>query len=224
MKLEVRNLSKTYRTAGRELKVLRNINFSLKEGEWLTVIGRSGSGKTTLLKCIAGLLSVDEGSIIRYDHWSIQDGKEEELQAFRRENLGFIYQDYQLFDQFRCELNVMLPLLPFEKKENVREKARSLLEKVHLSDRLEHFPHQLSGGEKQRVAIARALINDPKLLICDEPTGNLDERSRDEIIELLLKLNKEGTSIIFVTHDRDLMELGQQTLQLKESMISNYLQ
>ncbi|MDF1508946.1 ABC transporter ATP-binding protein [Robertmurraya sp. DFI.2.37] len=214
MQLNVVNLNKTYKTASGEIQILKDITFNLEEGEWITILGRSGSGKTTLLQCLAGLLPPDEGSQIQFSNISISEANEDELQNYRQKYLGFIYQDFKLFPQFNCLLNVMLPLLPFENKNKVKEKALHLLEKVNLSDRLEHFPSQLSGGEKQRIAIARALINDPKLLICDEPTGNLDERSRDEVIQLIVDLNKDGTSVVLVTHDRELMNLGQQILEL----------
>ncbi|MGG0720148.1 ABC transporter ATP-binding protein [Robertmurraya massiliosenegalensis] len=214
MLLNVVNLNKTYETVGGELRILKDIKFTLDEGEWLTIIGRSGSGKTTLLQCLAGLLSPDKGSQIQFNNISISASNDDELQGYRQKYIGFIYQDFKLFPQFNCLLNVMLPLLPFEDKNKVKEKALHLLEKVNLSHRVEHFPSQLSGGEKQRIAIARALINNPKLLICDEPTGNLDEKSRDEVIQLLVDLNTDGTSVILVTHDRELMNLGQQTLKL----------
>ena len=214
--LNVKSLSKTYKTTAGDLPILKDIDFTLEEGEWLTIVGRSGSGKTTLLQCVAGLLPADDGSEIQFNDLIINNAKDEELQKFRRETLGFVYQDYKLFDQFNCELNVMLPLLPFEDKEKLKEKAHQLLDKVGLSDRVNHFPTQLSGGEKQRVAIARSLINDPEILICDEPTGNLDAKSRDDVINLLVELNKDGTSVILVTHDQELMDIGEKIIDLNE--------
>ena len=214
--LNVKNLSKTYKTTAGDLPILKDIDFTLEEGEWLTIVGRSGSGKTTLLQCVAGLLPADDGSEIQFNDLIINNAKDEELQKFRRETLGFVYQDYKLFDQFNCELNVMLPLLPFEDKEKLKVKAHQLLGKVGLSDRVNHFPAQLSGGEKQRVAIARSLINDPEILICDEPTGNLDAKSRDDVINLLVELNKDGTSVILVTHDQELMDIGEKIIDLNE--------
>ena len=212
----MKSLSKTYKTTAGDLPILKDIDFTLEEGEWLTIVGRSGSGKTTLLQCVAGLLPADDGSEIQFNDLIINNAKDEELQKFRRETLGFVYQDYKLFDQFNCELNVMLPLLPFEDKEKLKVKAHQLLGKVGLSDRVNHFPAQLSGGEKQRVAIARSLINDPEILICDEPTGNLDAKSRDDVINLLVELNKDGTSVILVTHDQELMDIGEKIIDLNE--------
>src|SRR5690625_2030669 len=214
--LNVKSLSKTYKTTAGDLPILKDIDFTLEEGEWLTIVGRSGSGKTTLLQCVAGLLPADDGSEIQFNDLIINNAKDEELQKFRRETLGFVYQDYKLFDQFNCELNVMLPLLPFEDKEKLKVKAHQLLGKVGLSDRVNHFPTQLSGREKQRVAIARSLINDPEILICDEPTGNLDAKSRDDVINLLVELNKDGTSVILVTHDQELMDIGEKIIDLNE--------
>lgn len=214
MEIEVQNLSKTYNTNAGKLPVLKDVSFSLERGEWLTVIGPSGSGKSTLLHCVAGLIVPDPESKITYNQWSLADAKVDEVQAFRRANIGFIYQDYKLFPQFNVLLNVMLPQIPFERKDVLKKRAEQLLERVNLADRIMHMPGQLSGGEKQRVAIARALINRPNLLICDEPTGNLDEKSRNDTMELLKEVNAEGTSVILVTHDRDIMNFGQKTIEL----------
>lgn len=214
MGLHVKNLSKTYHTSAESIDVLQDVSFDLTNGEWLTIIGPSGSGKSTLLHCIAGIVSADKNSDISFDDWNMGTASEKEKRKFRREKLGFIYQDYRLFHQFDALTNVMLPLMPYRKKEQLKEAATDLLNRVGLSERIHAMPTQLSGGEKQRVAIARALINQPNYVICDEPTGNLDKKNRDNVIELLQSVNETGTSIILVTHDLELMNLGNQKLTL----------
>ncbi|MBM7540289.1 ABC transporter ATP-binding protein [Amphibacillus cookii] len=219
MKIVVENLDKTYETTAEQLNILKNVNFAMDQGEWLTIIGPSGSGKSTLLQCIVGITSVDPGSSIRLNNLDIQSASSEEVLTFRRHRIGFIYQDYKLFDQFDALTNVILPLAPYEEKESLNKKGRDLLEKVHLSERIHHMPQQLSGGEKQRVAIARALINDPDLLVCDEPTGNLDEKNRDHIIGILSELNAEGKSIILVTHDKEVISNGQRLMVIQRGNV-----
>ena len=214
MGLHVKKLSKTYHTSVETIDVLQDVSFDLANGEWLTIIGPSGSGKSTLLHCIAGIVSADKNSDISFDDWNMGTASEKEKRKFRREKLGFIYQDYRLFHQFDALTNVMLPLMPYRKKEQLKEAATDLLNRVGLSERIHAMPTQLSGGEKQRVAIARALINQPNYVICDEPTGNLDKKNRDNVIELLQSVNEAGTSIILVTHDLELMNLGNQKLTL----------
>lgn len=213
LKLHVHNLSKTYETSAETIDVLQDISFQMEHGDWLTIIGPSGSGKSTLLHCIAGIITTNTGDIL-YDEFNIGTVPDEVKRTFRREKLGFIYQDYRLFRQFDTLTNVMLPLMPYQTNRVLKNKAINLLQQVGLGDRLQSMPSQLSGGEKQRVAIARALINDPQYLICDEPTGNLDVGNRDKIIELLQDIHRNGTSIILVTHDLELMELGNQKLTL----------
>ncbi|WP_096188063.1 ABC transporter ATP-binding protein [Evansella halocellulosilytica] len=222
MKIVVKNVNKTYETSAEKLHILKNIDFSMKSGEWLTIVGPSGSGKSTLLQCIAGINRPDPGSEIVLDDFHIMKSPEEDMLTFRRNNIGFIYQDYRLFEQFDALLNVILPLVPYENKRNLLQKGEELLHLVGLSERMHHMPSQVSGGEKQRVAIARALLNDPSLIICDEPTGNLDEPNRNQIMELLQKLNEKGKSIILVTHDHDILSYGQKTVLLKHGKLANF--
>ncbi|SDZ68162.1 putative ABC transport system ATP-binding protein [Evansella caseinilytica] len=219
MNIIVEKLTKTYETAAEKLAVLQDVHFSMKSGEWLTVIGPSGSGKSSLLQCIVGIVPPDKGSIIRLDDLHLHEASVEAVLEFRRKRVGFIYQDYKLFNQFDALTNVILPLAPYERKDILYKRGKALLEKVHLAERIHHMPSQLSGGEKQRVAIARALINYPELLICDEPTGNLDEENRDHIIEILHDLNKEGKSILLVTHDKEVISQGQRLMQLQRGKV-----
>ncbi|SDZ69194.1 putative ABC transport system ATP-binding protein/lipoprotein-releasing system ATP-binding protein, partial [Evansella caseinilytica] len=173
MTIIVKQLSKTYDTGTETIRVLNRLDLTMEKGTWATVIGPSGSGKSTLLKCVGGLEKPDTGGEITFDGWHLETAKRDELAAFRREKVGFIFQDYKLFEQFTVLDNVMLPLIPYEQQERLKKKAIAILEMLGLDRRLHHYPAQLSGGEKQRTAIARAMINSPGLLICDEPTGNL---------------------------------------------------
>jgi ABC-type lipoprotein export system ATPase subunit len=213
--ITVKNLNKTYKAGTGDLHILQDIELTLNSGEWLTIVGPSGSGKSSLLHCIAGIEAPDRGSHVQLGDFEINNATVNQIQLFRRNKLGFVYQDYKLFEQFDSLTNVVLPLIPYESKDKLLERGKKLLEKVQLSERMNHMPSELSGGEKQRVAIARAILNDPELLICDEPTGNLDERSRDTVMEVLRNLNKNGKSVILVTHDRDIISKDQRVMSLK---------
>lgn len=219
MIIQVSHLSKSYETASEPLQILKDINFSIKEGEWINVIGPSGSGKTTLLKCVAGLIDSDGGSQIKLKDIPIHEKNEKILREFRRKNIGFIYQDYQLFDAYTAKQNVMLPEWPYRKRDELEKKAEEILVKLNLEDRMNARPSDLSGGEKQRVAIARALLNDPSLLICDEPTGNLDRQSRNDVLQILKNCQKEGRTILFVTHDYEILDFGNRIFRLTDGML-----
>ncbi|MFA9560237.1 ABC transporter ATP-binding protein [Evansella sp. AB-rgal1] len=221
MKIKLTDVNKTYKTGAENLHILKNINLSMESGEWLTILGPSGSGKSTLIQCIAGINRADQGSEIVLDDLPIMVATEEEILTFRRNNIGFIYQDYRLFEQFDALTNVILPLVPYIDKSYLLKKGKELLKDVGLTERIYHMPSQLSGGEKQRVAIARALINDPSLIICDEPTGNLDETNRNNIMNLLQDLHIKGKSIILVTHDHDILSYGNTLVLLKHCNLSN---
>lgn len=216
MDIKVQQLSKTFRTKIEQKRVLNNISFHIKQGEWVNVIGRSGSGKTTLLKCVAGLLAADSGSQISIGPLQVHAEREETLREFRRKHIGFIYQDYQLFPAYTAKQNVMLPEWPYKKKEELEERAEDLLRKLNLEERMNSTPDQLSGGEQQRVAIARALLDDPEILICDEPTGNLDRNSRDEVLQILKDCQQEGRTILLVTHDYEILKYGDRVFQMND--------
>ncbi|WP_246247413.1 ABC transporter ATP-binding protein [Piscibacillus halophilus] len=160
MLIKIKNVTKSYQLNKEKVHVLRGIDFEVASGDWLTITGPSGSGKTTLLKVLSGIEQPDEGSIMIGD-FHISEGSEEERRNFRRDNIGYIFQDFQLFEQFNLLLNVMIPLLPYEKKEQIEKKAKEILANVNLSHREKHRPAMVSGGEKQRTAIARSLINRP---------------------------------------------------------------
>lgn len=205
--LKLENVTKIYKTKVEEIKILNNINFEINESDLISIQGKSGSGKTTLLN-ILGLLDSDFNGNIYIDDKNIKSLSKTEIRA---KNIGFVFQFHYLLPEFTALENVMLPGL--ENKENsrveIKNRAIELLELVGLKDRLHHYPNELSGGEKQRVAIARALINNPKIILVDEPTGNLDEHNSKNINELFLKINKEKKqSIVIVTHSKELADIA----------------
>jgi|SRR5690625_4489190 len=213
-----KNVSKSYRSANEELHVLQNISFKIEPGKWLTITGPSGSGKTTLLRCLSAIELIDQGEI-QVGSLNMSTAKEDERRKFRRENIGYIFQDFKLFDQFDVLTNVMIPQLADKSREEAEVKARELLDLVGLTDRIHHMPSQISGGEKQRTAIARALMNDPKLILCDEPTGSLDVENRDSIFSILQDIHKQGVTIILVTHDLELASYGDLRFEIHNGSI-----
>ncbi|CEG25471.1 ABC transporter ATP-binding protein [Bacillus sp. B-jedd] len=206
--ITIANVGKSFETSSHKTQILKNINAHFNNGIWTSIIGPSGSGKTTLLHTISGLLEPDQGDVL-YNGVNIYDLTDRELRFFRRKNIGFVFQDYKLLPYYSVLDNVALPLLDEIPKKILYEKAKSVLKSVGMNDELyTRLPGGLSGGEKQRVAIARSLINEPKVLICDEPTGNLDIENRNLIIQLLLNLKRRGLTLIVVTHDTEVADNG----------------
>lgn len=204
--LVVSNLSKSYSTPQGALEILRDIDLTLNRGEAAVITGPSGSGKSTLLYSLGALDAPTSGSVLLEDINPYTLG-ERELSAFRNRKIGFVFQDHCLLPQCSVIENVLTPTLVAAVDNGARTRARSLLDQVGLAHRLEHRPSQLSGGEKQRVAIARALINNPVLVLCDEPTGNLDHDSAATVSELLIDMHSRlKTILIVVTHSRDVAE------------------
>jgi putative ABC transport system ATP-binding protein len=201
--LNIRNLSKTYSGAGRTLTVLYNINLLVEAGSTVAIVGPSGSGKTTLLGLSAGLDRSTTGTI-ELNNISLDKLSEDERAKVRNLYVGFIFQNFQLLPTLTALENVMVPL-ELRAEKNIKNRSRDLLDKVGLSDRLHHYPAQLSGGEQQRVSLARAFSNNPKILFADEPTGNLDSETSEKVIKLLFDLNAEaGTTLVIVTHNTEL--------------------
>jgi putative ABC transport system ATP-binding protein len=200
--VEIRQLSKSYRRGGQVVPVLSNISFDILSGDFIALMGPSGSGKSTLLNLIAGIDKPDTGSL-RVNGIDIATLSEADLADWRAENVGFIFQFYNLMPVLTAFENVELPLLLTRLSRTQRqERVELALQMVGLMDRMEHYPSELSGGQQQRVAIARAFITDPVLLVADEPTGDLDRASADDILAMLTRLNSEmGKTIIMVTHD-----------------------
>lgn len=220
--LEVKNVHKLYKTEGESLEVLQDISFELKSGESLIITGESGCGKSTLLNIIGGLDSATSGEIISCGY-NITGMSEAHLTDYRKKSIGFIFQFHYLLKDFSALENLMLPLLiNGESKKNAKEHALKLIDDVGLFNRKTHFPSQLSGGERQRVAIARALANSPKIILADEPTGNLDERNSKLIQELLFKLVEEyNKSLILVTHDATIKDKGNFHYSIKSGRFIN---
>jgi putative ABC transport system ATP-binding protein len=216
--LNIRNLSKTYSGAGHTLTVLDNINLSVEAGSTVAVVGPSGSGKTTLLGLSAGLDRSTTGTI-ELNNITLDKLNEDERAKVRNLYVGFIFQNFQLLPTLTALENVMVPL-ELRAEKNIKNRSRELLDKVGLSDRLHHYPAQLSGGEQQRVSLARAFSNSPKILFADEPTGNLDSETSEKVIKLLFDLNAEaGTTLIIVTHNTELAAGTRRIIRLKGGSI-----
>jgi len=215
--ITTKNLSKHFGRA----QPVRAVNFTAQAGEFITLLGPSGSGKSTLLGLVAGLEKPSQGSI-RLLGKEITGLNEDQLALFRREHVGFIFQAFHLIPTLNSLENVAFPLYPVHMTEQERtDRALALLEKVGLKDRATHPPAQLSGGERQRVAIARALVNEPSILFCDEPTGNLDSASGGEILDLLMQLNRNRKLTIFmVTHDKEIAQLSHRSLYMHDGEVT----
>lgn len=216
--LQVAQVSKSYPSFRQELTVLENIDLNIERGATLAIVGPSGSGKTTLLGLCAGLDRATSGTVT-LDGKVLNHQTEDQLARIRNENVGFIFQNFQLLPTLTALENVMVPL-ELAGKANPRATATELLEKVGLSQRLHHYPTQLSGGEQQRVSLARAFANRPKILFADEPTGNLDAETSEKVISLLFELNREaGTTLVLVTHDMDLASRTERIIRIKGGKI-----
>ena len=219
--VDVRNLHKEFRRGSERIDVLKGLTLDMPPGDYLALMGPSGSGKTTLLNLLGGLDRPTDGSItVGGDRIDRMSGGN--LAHWRARHIGFVFQLYNLLPVLTAERNVELPLLltPLSRSER-RKHVATALEVVGLSDRAKHYPRQLSGGQEQRVGIARAIVTDPTLLLCDEPTGDLDRKSGDEILELLDALNREhGKTIIMVTHDAHAAARARRTLHLNKGMLS----
>jgi putative ABC transport system ATP-binding protein len=219
--IEARGVSKSYTRGGETVRVLDGLDLEVPRGEWLALMGPSGSGKTTLLNVLGGLDHPDEGSILA-DGEDIRSLPPRALAEWRSRHVGFIFQLYNLIPVLTAYQNVELPLrlTPLARGERDRQ-VRTALGLVGLSDRLEHYPAQLSGGQEQRVAIARAIVTDPTFLLADEPTGDLDAKSEREILDLLGTLNRDmGKTIVMVTHDPDAAERAHRILHLVEGRLA----
>lgn len=216
--LESKNVHKIYNNGAEKLHVLKGISLNIKKSEFSAITGPSGAGKSTLLHILAGLDSPSEGSVL-LDKVDLSVLKENQLCVLRNKKIGFVFQFYHLMPEFTALENVLMPSLIGG---GSLERAEKILGEVGLSGRLKHFPSQLSGGEKQRVAIARALINDPEILFCDEPTGNLDSETGNEIMELIQRVRKANKmTVVLVTHNMELAKSADKIFHLKDGVLVN---
>ena len=221
MIIKLEDVDKFYMETGNKLHILKKLNLEVKRGEFVSILGKSGSGKSTLLN-IMGLLDKIDGGKIWIDDKEFSSLNETERNNIKNHFLGFVFQFHYLMSEFTALENVMIPALlnNFKNKAEIEKEAKELLEIVGLAERMKHKPNQLSGGEKQRVAIARAMINKPKLILADEPTGNLDEDTGEMIFSLFRKINKErNQSIVVVTHARDLSQVTDRQIYLKRGVL-----
>ncbi len=218
--IEIRGLTKVYERGKQRIEVLHGIDLDIPDGDFVALMGPSGSGKTTLLNLIGGLDTLTDGSL-RIDGQRIDVLTGAALAAWRADSVGFIFQSYNLMPVLSAQRNVELPLLLADMSAAERaRRARVALELVGLSDRAAHKPNELSGGQQQRVAIARALVSDPRILICDEPTGDLDRKTADEILRLLQSLNRDhGKTIVMVTHDPKAADYARRTVHLDKGTL-----
>ena len=223
--LEARCLKKIYTTrfGGNQVQALRNVSFSVEEGEYVAIMGESGSGKTTLLNILAALDRPTGGEVI-LDGRNLSSVKEKEISAFRRDNLGFVFQEFNLLDTFSIQDNIFLPLVLAGKSypEMVR-RLKPLARKLQITDILKKYPYEVSGGQKQRAAVARALITQPKLLLADEPTGALDSRATDNLLRIFSEVNRDGQTILMVTHSTKAASHAGRVLFIRDGQVFHQL-
>ena len=219
--LEAKGIRKIYKTrfGGAAVEALKNVNFSVEKGEYVAIMGESGSGKTTLLNIIAALDKSTEGSVT-LDGMKLNSVKDSEIARFRRENLGFVFQDFNLLDTFTLEDNIYLPLvLSGMKPSEMQRRLDALAAPLGISELLKKYPYEVSGGQKQRAAVARALITDPRILLADEPTGALDSKSSDELLDLFAKVNRMGHTILMVTHSTKAASRASRVMFIRDGVV-----
>lgn len=217
--IQINNLSKVFRTEEVETKALNEVSITINQGEFVTIMGASGSGKSTLLNII-GLLDGASSGNYQLLNQEMIGLKEQEKSKVRKQNIGFIFQNFNLIDELSVYDNIELPLIynnvpSLERK----KKVEAIAERLGISHRLKHYPQQLSGGQQQRVAVARALINDPKIILADEPTGNLDSKNGNDVMELLTDLHAQGSTILMVTHSDYDASFSQRTIFMKDGIV-----
>lgn len=217
--IRLQDIEKSYGTGNAATRVLRGVSFDVTKGEFLALIGQSGSGKSTLLNIIGGLDKPDSGDVevLGLDY---RERSEKDVAALRNKEIGFVFQSFNLLDHLSCLGNVTLPALFSTSQKDVEERGRESLRRVGLGELINRMPSELSGGQKQRVAIARALFNAPSLLLCDEPTGNLDTDTGREVIEFFRELNeKDGVTLIIVTHERRVSSVAQRIITIRDGQL-----
>lgn len=219
--IDLRNINKTYRNGDQELKVLKNINLTVEEGEFVAIMGPSGSGKSTLMNII-GMLDRPSTGEYFLENEDVANLGDKKLAKVRNNQIGFVFQQFFLLSKLNALQNVELPLIYAGVSQGSRKNlAKQYLEKVDLGTRMTHLPSELSGGQKQRVAIARALVNNPSIILADEPTGALDTKTGEQIMELLMELNAEGKTIIMVTHEPEIAAYAKRQIVIRDGVISS---
>ncbi|MFS9449340.1 ABC transporter ATP-binding protein [Streptococcus cristatus] len=219
--IDLRNINKTYRNGDQELKVLKNINLTVEEGEFVAIMGPSGSGKSTLMNII-GMLDRPSTGEYFLENEDVANLGDKKLAKVRNNQIGFVFQQFFLLSKLNALQNVELPLIYAGASQGSRKNlAKQYLEKVDLGTRMTHLPSELSGGQKQRVAIARALVNNPSIILADEPTGALDTKTGEQIMELLTELNAEGKTIIMVTHEPEIAAYAKRQIVIRDGVISS---
>lgn len=219
--LQVNGLRKVYTTrfGGNSVEALRNVCFSVEEGEYVAIMGESGSGKTTLLNILAALDKPTAGTVI-LDGQNLSEIKESQIAAFRRDNLGFVFQEFNLLDNFNIEDNIFLPLVLAGKSyKEMEQRLKPIAARLEIQELLKKYPYEISGGQKQRTAVARALITNPKLVLADEPTGALDSRATDELLRLFERVNENGQTILMVTHSVKAASHASRVLFIKDGEV-----
>lgn len=211
--INLKNCTKTYKKQGKKLEVLKNVSYSFESGKFYAIMGKSGSGKSTLVNSIVGFIKLDKGEII-ID--GITPKGDKTFSDIRSKKVGLVYQNFLLNDNMTAFENVMLPTYLNNDLNNRRNEVKKILKDLGLEKRMNHYPKELSGGECQRVAIARALVNNPKIIIADEPTGNLDDKNEKYIFNLLKKIANDGKCIIIVTHNNEIKKYCDKLLELKD--------
>lgn len=221
MKILINNLTKKYKKMRKENLILDDINVTFESNKLYMIIGKSGAGKTTFLKCISLLTNVDSGTV-KINNKDLAKLNNQELSDFRNKNIGFVFQEYNLLEFLTTRENVLLPILKNKNNENKEDRLKTLLDFVNLTDKIDYYPDELSSGEKQRVAITRALINDPDIILADEPTGNVDSKNKENIIKIFKNISRDNKCVIVVTHDNEILKYADKIYLLDEGKLIYY--